>query len=101
MDTLGIIIMHYTTAKVILVFQGQDIMKMLMKANVYWNEHIKMFWKYMHCWLLKCWIHLDWSDMGFLQTTYYPTCICQTQVIALILAPLLPCLTCICSVAWV
>ena len=86
--------MHYTTAKVILVFHVQYIMKMLMKANVYWNGQIKMFWKFKHCWLLKCLIHFDWSDVGLLQTTYSP-CICPTQVIALILAPPLPHLTCI------
>jgi len=60
--------MHYTTAKVILVFHVQDIMNrsimnmfLLMKANVYWNGPIKMFWKCIHCWLLKCLIHLDCS----------------------------------------
>ena len=72
-------------------------MKMLMKANVYWNGHIKIFIKCIHCWLLKCLIHLEWSDIGLLQTTY-PPCICPTQVIALILAPPLPRLTCI--VVW-
>ena len=52
--------MHYTTAKVIQGFHVQDIMKMLMKGNVYWNGRIKMFWKCIHCWVLKCLIHLDW-----------------------------------------
>ena len=97
LDTLSITCITQSSAKVILVFHIRDIMKMLMKANVYWNGHIKIFIKCIHCWLLKCLIHLEWSDIGLLQTTY-PPCICPTQVIALILAPPLPRLTCI--VVW-
>ena len=84
--------MHYTTAKVIRLFQVQYIMKMLMEARVYWNGHIKMFWTFIHCSLLKCLIHLDWSYVVLLQITY-PPCISPTQVIALLLAPPLPRLT--------